>query len=320
MEWLKDKIANCSRARRVGAWFASKDRYRPKITEYLGFGPKARLLIINADDFGLCPEQNLATIEALETGIVTSTSLMAPGPDFSGACDYALQHDELDVGVHLTLTSEWNGCRWGPLVDWRGVPSLVDGDSYFWKSRAALFSFCDPREAETELRAQIERVLTLGLDISHLDSHMFVLHGSRADLRQVYLKLAAEYFLPIRAARRTLMHWEGFSSLPDEAARLGVLHPDHFAVFSRVRPSNLPVLWTALLRSLPPGLTEVCCHPGYAGGNLAGFANDALQRESDLRFITSPEARQVIEREGIQLVGYRLLRDAMRAARRGHFA
>ena len=88
--------------------------------------------------------------------------------------------------------------------------------------------------------------------------------------------------------------------------------------FSRVRPSNLPALWTALLRSLPPGLTEICCHPGHARGALARFAKDVLRRESDLNFLTSPEARRVIASEGIQLVGYRLLRDAMRSAVRFH--
>ena len=107
LEWLKDLAANSLYARRVGAWFVSKDRQGPKVTERLGFSSNARLLIINADDFGLCREQNLGYSAGLETGILTSVSLMPPCPGFDQACEYALRHDKTDVGIHLTLTSEW---------------------------------------------------------------------------------------------------------------------------------------------------------------------------------------------------------------------
>jgi len=314
LESLKDIAANSLYARRVGAWFASQVQHGPLITQRLGFAPDTRLLIINADDFGLCREQNLAITQGLQSGSLSSASLMVPCPGFDEAREYCLNHPEVDIGIHLTLTSEWDALRWGPVSSTGKVPSLVDDDGRFWRSGAEVFSLCRAEEAEAELRAQIERALAAGLDITHLDSHMFILHSGQETLQQVYLKLAREYSLPLRAAPRTLMHWQGFDSVPDEADRMGILHPDHFAVLSRVHPSRATFFWTALLRHLPPGLTEICCHPAYASPELACFAADAPQREADLRFLTSDAARRMIEASEIELVGYRFLRDAMRSA------
>lgn len=313
-EQLKDFAANVLTLRKIAGWLASRPRRGATIAERLGFAPNARLLIINADDFGLCREQNLATIEGLQSGAWTSASVMVPCAGFGEVCEYARRQSDADLGVHLTLTSEWVGLRWGPILEGAKVRSLVDADGRFRRSRAEVFSFCQPEEAEAELRAQIDCALAAGLDVTHLDSHMFILHGRRKDLQQVYLRLARDYSLPLRAAARTPMHPHGFQSMPDEADRLGILHPDAFAVLSRVRPSLAPFFWGTLLRSLPRGLTEICCHPAYANGELAGFATDALLREADFRFFTSEHARRIVEAQEIRLVGYRMLRDAMRSS------
>jgi chitin disaccharide deacetylase len=312
-EHLKDRVANLVTLRRVGGWFASRSSRGATVAERLGFDRKARLLIINADDFGLCREQNLAIIDGLKSGALTSASVMVPCPSFREVCEYSQSEPYADLGIHLTLSSEWKAFRWGPVLDRGRVRSLVDMEGHFWASRAEAFASCKPEEAEIELRAQIECALAAGLDVTHLDSHMFILHSRRKDLRQVYLRLARDYSLPLRVASRALMHWHGFQTLPEEADHLGILHPDHFAVLSRVRPSRAPHLWSILLRSLPPGLTEICCHPAYARGELAGFADDASQREADFHFFNSAYARRIIHDEGIQLIGYRLLREAMRS-------
>jgi predicted glycoside hydrolase/deacetylase ChbG (UPF0249 family) len=313
-EQLKDRAANMLTVRRIAGWIVSRPQRGVSTAEKLGFDSKARLLIINADDFGLSPEQNLATIEGLQSGAWTSASVMVPCASFGGVCEYARDQPHADLGVHLTLTSEWDGPRWGPILDEAKVRSLTNADGSFWRSTAEVFSFCQPEEAEAEMRAQIECALAAGIDVTHLDSHMFILHSRRKDLQQVYIRLARDYALPLRAAARTLMHWYGFQSLPDQADSLGILHPDNFAVLSRVRPSLAPFFWSTLLKNLPHGLTEICCHPAYASGALPGIAADAPLREADFRFFTSEDARQIIEDNGIRLVGYRMLRDAMRSA------
>jgi predicted glycoside hydrolase/deacetylase ChbG (UPF0249 family) len=317
-EELKDRAANILTLRRIAGWLASSPRRGVTVAERLGFSAKARVLIINADDFGLCHEQNLATIEGLESSALSSASVMVPCAGFAEVCEYAKRRPNADLGVHLTLTSEWERRRWKPVLDKEKVRSLADTDGHFWRNRADLFSFCRTDEVEAELRGQIEYALTAGIDVTHLDSHMFILHSQRKDLQEVYLRLANDYSLPLRTAPRTLMHWYGFQRQSEEADRLGILHPDNFAVLSRVRPSNAADFWAALMEMLPSGLTEICCHPGYAQGDLSSFAEDASQREADLRFFTSDRARQIIESQNIQVVGYRLLRDAMRSSRSNH--
>ncbi len=311
---VKDCAANVLMLRKIAGWFASRPRRGATIAERLGFDRTARLLIINADDFGLCHEQNLATIEGLRRGAWSSASVMVPCPGFGEACEYVRREPDADIGIHLTLTSEWDRNRWRPILDADKVRSLVDADGCFWRSRTEVFSLARPDEVEGELRAQIESALAAGIDVTHLDSHMFILNTHRRDLQQIYLRLARDYSLPLRAAWRTIMHWYGFGAVPAQAEQLGILCPDNFAVMSRVRPSRMPVFWTALLRTLPPGLTEICCHPAYAQGGLAGFADDAAHREAEFRFFTSERARRIIKSRGIRLVGYRLLRDAMRCA------
>ena len=314
-EELRDYAANVLTLRRIAGWLVSRPRRGATVAERLGYDAKARLLIVNADDLGLCREQNLATIEGLQTGALTSASVMVPCAGFGEVCEYARRTPKADLGIHLTLTSEWDRQRWAPVLDKEKVRSLSDADGHFWRSRAELFSFCRPQEAEAELRGQIECALAAGVDVTHLDSHMFILHSRQKNLQEVYLRLADDYSLPLRTAPRTVMHWYGFQGVTEEADRLGLLHPDNFAVLSRVRPSNAADFWASLLERLPPGLTEICCHPGYARGDLAGFAEDAAQREADLLFFTSKRAREIIEAQGIRLVGHRLLRDAMRSLR-----
>ena len=311
-EWLKSSVANVSSLRKLAGHLVSRRSPGPTVAQRLGFDSNARLLIINADDFGLCSAQNRAIIESFSHGLVTSASLMVPCPGFPEAREYALAHPEADLGVHLTLSSESTSNRWGPTLDPERARSLTDGDNRFWRSAAAVLSFARIAEAEAELRAQIQRALSLGIDVTHLDSHMFILHGRRADFQRLYLRLAREYSLPLRAASRILMHWAGFHSVPEQADRLGILHPDHFAVLSRSRPSRAPAMWTALIRGLPPGLTEIACHPAYVIAEPRHVMQDYPSREADFHFLTSQTARETIADAGVQLIGYRVLRDAMR--------
>ena len=107
---------------------------------------------------------------------------MVPCAGFGEVCEYARRTPKADLGIHLTLTSEWDRQRWAPVLDKEKVRSLSDADGHFWRSRAELFSFCRPQEAEAELRGQIECALAAGVDVTHLDSHMFILHSRQKNL------------------------------------------------------------------------------------------------------------------------------------------
>lgn len=322
-------------------------RQSPRVTaaQALGYDASARLVIINADDFGLCREANHATIDALRSGAVSSASVMVPAPGFPEAASFARAHPEADIGVHLVLTSEWNRHnKWGPVLGREAVPSLVDRQGYLWPCPARLFARGEPGEAEAELRAQIAKARAAGVDVSHIDSHMFTLHGWHAAYRDIYLRIACDYRLPIRAAsrgllvpvtwrsilgnytmparalRRTLLLRTGFASITQYAARLGMVVPDYVIVRGLAEGMESEACWSAVIASLPPGLTEIYCHPAHTSAELRSYAEDAAEREADSRFFGSSAARSLLAAANVKLVGHRLLREAMQSAPAGYLA
>ena len=284
----------------------------PGATEQLGHPRSGRYLIVNADDFGVSNEVNEAIASTLAARCVTSTSVMVPAPAFNAAVDYQTKHPGTDVGVHLTATSEWPSWRWKPVLG-KSVPSLLDKDGFLPKTAAELFRQAKLEELEAEFCAQIDTALGCGIELTHLDSHMFVLQCGRHDYYSLYLKIAHRYQLPLRAISRTVGHWlTGVDRAISSADSLGLLYPEHVIFAGSYDARTASTYWIKILKSLPQGLSEIYCHPGYARGDLAGFATDLEQRQADLDFFISPTCREIVEHEGIQLMNYRRLRDAMR--------
>ena len=283
--------------------------------ERLGFARDARLLMINADDFGMCHDENQATIEGLRAGVFTSATILVPCPWFEEAAEFARNNPEIDLGVHLTLTSEWDRYKWGPVLGKHAVPTLADTRGYLWPGVPQVFEHDRLDEAEAELRAQIERALASGIDVTHLDCHMGPLH-LRADYHELYAELAREYRLPLRVTPRKVMRKMGFGGILAQLDRDGTLYPDNFSVGGPRGVEDTENHWMSLIRNLQPGISEIYCHPAYARAELQSCARDASQREADFRFFTSDKARQLLKDEGVQLINYRTLRDAMRATRK----
>src|SRR5713101_6125948 len=159
------------------------------LAEKLGFPRDAKLLIVHADDVGVTHSVNAATIKALDTGLVTSASIMVPCPWFPEIADYAKSHPDLDLGLHLTLTSERVYYRWGPVAAKDKVPSLVDENGYFHHDWSATTRI-NPKDVELELRAQIDRAYAMGVHPTHLDSHQYRLYENGKDLFEVLLRVA----------------------------------------------------------------------------------------------------------------------------------
>src|SRR5437667_12660617 len=202
------------------------------LAERLGYPRAAKLLIVHADDLGVAHSVNSASIKALESGLVISASIMIPCPWLPEIAAYARAHPEADLGLHLTLTSEWSSYRWGPVLGKERVPSLLDCSGYLYPLEREAAAHMDIQEAEAEIRAQIARGKALGIQPTHLDSHMGTLYQSKA-LFEVFLRVAGENKLPTRMSR------EFFASAPFLPALLGPTDVVIDRIIS-IGPSGLP--------------------------------------------------------------------------------
>src|SRR4051794_823097 len=189
------------------------------LAERLGHPPAARLIIVNCDDLGSCHAANVGVYEALRDGVATSASLMVPCP---WARDAAARYRGEDVGVQLTLNAELDTYRWGPITH---APSLLDGDGGFPRTVEDAWEHADVDEARRECRAQIERAIVWGFDVSHLGSHLGTLER-RPEFFDIYLELAVDFGLPMRVGDQATERVAGFP-FRRLAADSGAVFPDH---------------------------------------------------------------------------------------------
>jgi predicted glycoside hydrolase/deacetylase ChbG (UPF0249 family) len=273
------------------------------LAERLGHRAEDRLLIVNADDLGLCQAANSGVYGGLRSGLATNASLMVPCP---WARDAASGYLGEEVGVQLTLNCEYDQYRWGPTTQ---APSLLDGDGGLPRTLSDVWDHADLDEVRRECRAQIERAILWGFDISHLDSHKEALL-LRPEFFDLYLELAVDYRLPIRLLGPRSEVTVGFP-FRRLAAEEGVLFPDHFVPVNGVG-SRRPI--ERALFELQPGVTELYVHPASDTPELRALTPDWADRVDDLHLLVHDAGfRAMVKRSGASLVGYRQLRDAMRA-------
>jgi predicted glycoside hydrolase/deacetylase ChbG (UPF0249 family) len=272
--------------------------------ERLGYPADARLLIINADDFGMCHAINAATLRAFETGIVSSTSLMVPCPWAPHAMQLLKEHPGIPFAVHLTLIAERPLYRWGPLAPKEMVPSLLDEAGCFYSNdrRAEFPVKANLDEVELEFRAQIGAVLAAGLQPTHLDWHCLY-DGGREDIFELTLALAREFGLALRVQGR---------DSAEKARRAGLLTNDHDVLDSyKLSITDKAAQYAQLLRDLPPGLSEWAVHPSLGDAEAQAIEPASWQvRKTDFDFLISQEAREILDEEGIVLIDYRVLQQA----------
>jgi predicted glycoside hydrolase/deacetylase ChbG (UPF0249 family) len=269
--------------------------------QLLGYPADARLLIVNADDFGMCHAVNEAILDTLQEGIVCSTSLMVPCPWMLHATHSLADHPEIPFGIHLTAISEWADYRWGPVTASEKVPSLLDKAGYFYSFEHMPEFLAQVRlgQLEMEFRAQIEVVLAAGLQPTHLDWHCLRI-GGRADIFDVMLRLAREYGLAVRVAGRSWI---------EKLQSLGFPTNDYdFLDSYSLDPVNKAALYAKLLHELPVGLSEWAVHPGLDNSELLAIEPGGNHiRQTDFDFLMSQQARDVVREEGIILLDYRAL-------------
>ena len=267
----------------------------------LGYSDDARLVIISCDDLGSCHGATEGVYQAIRNGVATCASIMVPAPWARYAAD---QYNGEDIGVHLTLNAEHPLYRWGPLTH---APSLLSGEGGFPRSVDDLWEHADSTEVLRECRAQIERALAWGIDVSHLAPHLTSI-TLRPEFFDVYLELAVEFKLPIRLPSTISASAAGFP-FRQLAADEGIVFPDHFDHDWRTG-SRERVL--SALASLEPGVTEIHVQPAIDTAEVRALGEVATGWIDDLALATSDELRNAVTASGAVLIGYRALRDAMR--------
>jgi chitin disaccharide deacetylase len=271
---------------------------KPVTNRLLGYPDDARLLLINADDFGMYQAISEAVVRAFKEGIVRSTSLMVPCPGASQAMQLLGDNPDLRFGVHLSVIHDIDGYRWDPLTPKDKVPSLLDADGHLYRLGrvSELLDRADLGELEVEFRAQIEAVLAADLRPTHLDWHCLY-NGGRAEWFDLTFGLASEYGLALRVDSPPFV---------DQMQRQGLPTADHDLLDSfGLDVEGKSARYAAMLRELPAGLSAWAVHPGLGGADAQAIDPDGWRvRRTDVEFLISPEVREIIQQEGITLISY----------------
>lgn len=280
----------------------------------LGFPDNSKLLIIHADDAGLAHAENQATMQALAKGMVNSTSIMMPCPWFYEMLEFSKHNIAYDYGIHLTLTCEWKYYKWQPVLPISEVPSLVDDNGFMHQTRNAFKEAAKIEDVRKELHAQIEKAFKYGLNPSHLDVHMYTL-GLKPELIDLYRELGQIYKLPILLNKQII---NSFGVNADEC-----LLEDDFCVnnlffgdFTDFEQGKLADYYANVLENLPIGLNEILIHPAFDSREMQGITFNhpnfgAKWRQIDYDYFTSVECRTLLEKNKIQLITWRMIKDIL---------
>lgn len=260
-------------------------------------------MILSCDDLGSCHAANIGVFDALRDGAATCASIMVPAPWAQHAAGLSEPAD--DIGVHLTLNAEHADYRWGPVTH---APSLLSGEGGFPRGIDDLWEHADPDEVYRELTAQVSRAMAWGIDVTHLAPHLTAI-TLRPEFFGIYLDVATEFQLPIRLPSTVTAEQAGFP-FRRLAADEGVLFPDHFDHDWRAG-SRTRVL--AALSSLEPGVTELHVQPAIDTPEVRALTPHAEHWIDDHEFVTGNELRHAIDASGGVLIGYRAIRESMRA-------
>jgi chitin disaccharide deacetylase len=284
------------------------------LSEKLGYAKNTKLLILHADDLGVAHSENAASIAAMEKGSVSSASIMVPCPWFPEIAAYARAHPKADLGLHLTLTSEWKYYKWGPVAPKAEVASLVNDKGFLFESTDSLYASAKLDEVEKELRAQIERAKQFGIDFTHFDTHMGAL-VNKVDYLKIFIKLGREYKVPV------LLTKEGFRiafniNLDDLTDENDVAVDNVYTAMPADYKKGMANYYTNIFQSLKPGVGIILLHAAYNDSEMQAVTIDhpdwgAAWRQADYNFFTSEKCKKALKEQNIKLITWREIRDKL---------
>lgn len=288
----------------------------------LGTSETDRLVIIHADDVGMCQAGLTAFAKLWDFGTISSGAVMTPCPWFPAAAAFCREHPEVDMGVHATLNSEWHSYRWGALSTVDPQSGLLDEEGYLHRSSQGAFDKASSQAVALEIKAQIQRAIDGGIDITHIDSHMGTVFHPK--FIQSYVGSAIEQRIPVMQPRATAVGIESMGATPEILSLLSPLLDDvegqGFPLIDGVmmmpldQPEGQLELAKKMLASVPAGITHFILHPAEDTPELRAICPDWPSRVANFRTFMDPDLKKYIQNLGIQLIGYRSLRNIIRRA------
>ena len=284
------------------------------LQEKLGFSKESKLLILHADDLGMSHSENSATIYGMEHGSINSASIMVPTPWFSEIAAYAHVHPMADMGLHLTLTSEWDYLKWGPVASKSDVPGLVNKNGFLFSSVDSVLRSATAQEVEKELRAQIDKARQFGVDFTHLDSHMGTIF-SKPEYLKVLIKLGREYKVPVLLSKPVFL--AAFNvNLDTLTTDKDVLIDMIYIANSQNYKSGMENYYTQVLKAIKPGVSELIFHVGYDDSEMKAATINHIDfgaewRQADFNFFTSENCKKLLKENNIHLITWREIRDKL---------
>jgi chitin disaccharide deacetylase len=288
----------------------------------LGFADDDRVAIIHADDIGMCQASVSAFADLAAFGLISSGAVMVPCGWFPAAAAASRAKPADDLGVHLTLTCEWDAYRWGPISTCDRESGLIDGEGYFHRTTEQVQALGRPGAVADELAAQVERALAAGIRPTHVDTHMGSVYS--AAFLPIYLEVARRYRLAPMFFRDQEAGWRargadadtaaGMAQLSQQLEAAGVPLLDNIAMMPLDAPDNRIEQAKRMFDSLPAGLTHFIIHPSHDTPELRALAGDWPSRVADYQAFMSDELRAYVRSVGIQVIGYRALQELMPTA------
>ena len=290
------------------------------VLKKLGFSDNDRLVIIHTDDIGMCQASVQAYADLWEFGGISSGAIMMPCPWAKAAADYCKAHPGVDMGVHATLTAEWQTYRWGPLSTRDPGSGLMDADGFFWRSSEEAQAQADPDAVLTELQLQVQKALAWGVDATHVDTHM----GTVAHPKFIgaYLQAATQNRLPAMIPRGNAAVYAemgldaetaaGFAAFTQQLEEQGMPLVDAVGSMPLDQPEGQIEIAKKLLGEIPAGVTHFLFHPSVDTPELRAICPDWPSRVANYHTFMSQEVKDFLKNAGIHVIGYRNLRDLIR--------
>ncbi len=273
-----------------------------------------RAVVPHVDDLGASRGANRAFLDLAARGLVTCGSVMVPGPWFRDIAEAAQADPGLDIGVHLTLTSEWDRCRWAPISTTRRASGLIDEDGYFWRDLESVRRHLVPEAAEAELRAQIERAVTAGIAPTHIDAHMAA--AMLPALLDAHVRLGRDFGL-VPVLPRSIV-WAPDPAVYRRAVaaldRAGAPVFDHCRGTLAVEPAVLEERWRALIADLPRGVTHLALHCTVPGDFADMAPAHAPWRFAEHALFARGAVRDLCAAQGVGIIGTRAVQRVWRAS------